>query len=128
MRRDDYDPKLAGKRGTKYIGLWFLDDSPEEIFAEEDFKTMPIAICRQIKVRGEVWGRSSGSLIISTILTVNYMVSKVIEVVEKHASPSLGMWSDSMLGDKVLDTSADGLNVFNSAFAAGDKNPLFPPV
>jgi len=123
--REDYNPKLQGKRGAKYKGIWFLDDNADEPFYEEDYVKLPIGVCRAIKLRGEGYGRASGTLLISTIKSVNYMVGKVIEVLEKQASPALGMWSNAILGDNVLDTSAEGLTVFNPAFAQGGQ-PIFP--
>jgi hypothetical protein len=123
--RDDYNPKLQGKRGAKYKGIWFLDDNADDPFYEEDYVKLPIGVCRAIKIRGEVFGRSSGTMLISTIRSVNYMVGKVIEVMEKQVSPSLGMWGNAILGDNVVDTSAEGLTVFNPAFANGQQNPIF---
>jgi hypothetical protein len=36
------------------------------------------------------------------------------------------MWNNALLGDNVLDTSADGTTVFNPAMAGDGKNPVFP--
>lgn len=124
--RDDFNPRMKGKRGTKYHGTWFSDDSPDKPFYEEDYKTLPIAVCRAIRIRGDVWGRAGGTMLISTIRSVNYMVGKVIEIIEKQASPSLGMYNNALIGDGVLDTSADGISVFNPALASDGKTPLFP--
>ena len=124
--RDNYHPKLKGKRGAKYIGEWFLDQEDNKVFLKEDYKRLPIGVCRAIKVRGEVYGRSSGTLLISSIKSVNYMFSKAVEVIEKMASIPLGVWNSSIFGDSVLDTSADGLTVFNPAVSASGKNPVFP--
>lgn len=124
--RDDFNPRMKGKKGTKYSGVWFSDDFPDAPFFEEDYKTLPIAVCRAIKIRGDVYGRTGGTMIISTIRSVNYMVGKVIEIVEKQASPSLGMWNNALLGDNVLDTSSDGTTVFNPAMAGDGKTPVFP--
>jgi hypothetical protein len=124
--RDDYNPKMKGKRGARYVGVWFADGDESNSFFEEDYKTMPIAVCRAIKLRGQIWGRSSGTLLISTIMSVNYMVGKVIEILEKMASPALAAYNDSLFGDKVIDTSADGMVMLNSAMAGDGKQPLFP--
>lgn len=124
--RDDFNPSLKGKRGTKYRGVWFMDGANDnEVFYEEDFHEKPIAFCRQIKVRGEVYGRSSTTLIISTIRAQNFIVGTVIEILEKMSNPSLGMFNNAIFGDSVLDTSPNGLTVFNSAMM-GTTNPLFP--
>ncbi len=125
--RADFDPKLKGKRGTRYRGVWFMDKQNENtIFYEEDFAEKPIAMARQIKVRGEVYGRSSGTLLISSIRAVNFMVGTVIEILEKMSNPSLGMFNNAIFGDSVLDTSPNGITIFNSALAGNKGTPMFP--
>lgn len=125
--RADFDPKLKGKRGSRYRGVWFMDKENENnIFFEEDFAEKPIAIARQIKVRGEVYGRSSGTLLISSIRAVNFMVGTVIEILEKMSNPSLGLFNNAIFGDSVLDTSPNGVTIFNSALAGNAKTPMFP--
>ena len=126
LPRDNYSKKFKGKRGARYKGVWFLYGEPDKIFYEEDYKTMPIPVCRAIKIRGTVWGRAAGTMLISTIRSVNYIVGKVIEIVEKQAAPPLAMWNNAILGDSVVDTSAEGMVVLNPAMAGDGKNPLFP--
>lgn len=122
--REDFDPKFKGARGTRYRGVWFLDDECE-VFFEESFAERPISMCRQILVRGQVYGRSSGTMLMSTIRSVNFMVGTVIEIIEKMSNPSLGMLNNAIFGDSVLDTSPNGLTIFNQALA-GNNPPLFP--
>lgn len=124
--RDDYDPKFEGTRGTRYRGVWFMDDPKDcKPFFEESFSEKPIPVTRQIKVRGEVWGRSSGTMLLSTIRSVNFMLSCTIEIIEKMGNPALGITSNAIFGDSVLDTSPNGLTVFNSLLANGQA-PTFP--
>lgn len=124
--RQDFNPKLKGKRGTKYRGVWFMEQSKENaIFAEEDFSEKAIAIARMVRVRGDVWGRSSGTMLISTIRAINFITATVIEILEKMANPSLGIFNNAIFGDSVLDSSPNGLTVFNSALSNG-QNPAFP--
>lgn len=126
--RADFDPKLKGKRATRYRGVWFLDQATDNnVFYEEDFAERPVLVARQIKVRGEVYGRSSGTMLISSIRAVNFMVGTVIEILEKMSNPSLGMFNSAIFGDSVLDTSPNGLTIFNNqALPAGAQSPLFP--
>jgi len=124
--RDDYDPKFQGTRGTRYRGVWFLDNkSYNKPFFEESFSEKPIPVTRQILVRGEVWGRSSMTMLLSTIRSVNFMLSVTIEILEKMGNPALGITSNAIFGDGVLDTSPNGLTVFNSVLANG-QTPAFP--
>lgn len=125
--RSDFDPKLKGARGTRYRGVWFMDDSADNgIFFEESFAEKPIAWARQIKVRGEVYGRSTGTLLLSSIRSVNFMVGTVIEILEKMSNPSLGIFNNAIFGDSVLDTSPNGLTVFNGTLAGASQSPMFP--
>lgn len=124
--RADFDPKLKGKRGTRYRGVWFMDgENDNTIFHEEDFAERPVAMCRQVKVRGEVYGRSSGTLLLSSIRAVNFMMGNVIEIIEKMGNPSLGMFNNAIFGDSVLDTSPNGLTIFNSALMGNANMPVF---
>lgn len=124
--RDDFEPHLKGKRGAKYKCSWFMRGDTKKVFYEEEYRKLPIAIARAIKVRGEIWGRSSGTLLINSIKAVNYMFSKTVEVIEKMASPALGIWNNALMGDSVLDTSADGIVVFNQSMQGNAQTPIFP--
>lgn len=128
MPREDFDPKLLGRKGYKWRGVWFMDtgDAANRIFCEESFRERPVNMCRQIKVRGEDYGRSYGTLLLSSISSVNYMVAITQEILEKMANPALGAFGNAVFGDSVLDTSADGLTIFNQQFAANPQLPVFP--
>ena len=81
---------------------------------------------RMIKIRGEDYGRSSGTLLLSSISSVNYMFAITQEILEKMANPALGAFGNAIFGDSVLDTSADGLTIFNQAFQDTKNPPIFP--
>lgn len=123
MPREDYDPRVKGKRGARYKGCWFTDEGK---FHEEDYFTKPIAVARAVKVRGEVWGRAYGTMLLSSIRGVNFIVGRIMEILDKMSEPSLGIFNNALFGDSVLDTSAGGMTVFNSNLAQGSGNPIFP--
>jgi len=125
--REDYHPALKGKRGAKYKGVWFLDDTHDnKTFYEEDFIERPIAVARAIKIRGESYGRAPGTMLNSTIKGVNFMIGTSIEIVERMSKPPLGIYGNALFGDSVLDTSPDGLTVFNQSMQTGSGQPVFP--
>ena len=124
--REDFDPKLQGKRGTRYKGVWYMEDEKGKELLKEDYSTIPVAVARAIKVRGQVWGRSSGTLLISTIKCVNYVVGETVKILEKMEDPSLGVWNNAIFGDSVVDSSPGGLVVFNEGVGNPQKNPVFP--
>lgn len=125
--RTDFDPRLMGKKGTKYRGVWFFIGSkgPQEFFAEEDFAERPIAVARMVKMRNKIYGGCPGTMLLSTIRSANFMMGTTIDITEKMGSPSLGVFSNAIFGDSVLDTSPNGLTVFNSMMA-GSSPPVFP--
>lgn len=128
LPREDFDPKLQGRRGAKWRGVWFMDsgNSSNRIFCEESFRERPVNMTRMIKVRGEDYGRSSGTLLLSSISSNNYMFAITQEILEKMASPALGAYGNAIFGDSVLDTSAEGLTIFNANFAQNANLPVFP--
>ena len=66
-----------------------MKDENGKKLLEEDYPTIPIAVARAIKVRGQVWGRSSGTLLISTIKCVNYVVGETVKILEKMEDPPI---------------------------------------
>lgn len=127
MPRDDFDPKLLGNKGYKWRGVWFMNtgNASNRIFCDESFRERPVNMARMIKVRGEDYGRSSGTMLLSSIGSVNYMFAITQEILEKMANPSLGAYGNALFGDSVLDTSADGLTIFNQSFASNPQSPVF---
>lgn len=124
--RANYSPKFKGKRGTKYKGCWFIGDGNDgRFFFEEDFNKKPISVCRQVRVRGEVWGRSSGTLLLSTISAAQFMLSEGIEIIEKMGQPPLAVNSNAIFGDSVLDTSSNGITVLNPALGSGQEKSIY---
>lgn len=124
LPREDYTPGALGKRGCKYVGYWFEETSKEPFF-EEDYKEMPIPVARAIKIRGEVYGRASGTMLISTIRCINQAVSDCMVTMAKMVKPPIGVLSSALFGDDVIDTSENGLTVFNAAQLNG-QNPIIP--
>jgi hypothetical protein len=126
LPREDFNPKLVGRRGYKYKTFWFLDDMNHcEPFFEGDSKFRPIAVGRQIQIRDEVYGRSSGTMLLSSIRLSNFMRTNVIENVEKMVRPALGIFNDAVFGDSAIDTSSGELVALNGSMGAGG-NPIFP--
>jgi Bacteriophage head to tail connecting protein. len=125
LPREDFEPGKLGAKGCKYIGYWFLEEDRESFFYEEDYKERPIPICRAEKIRGEIYGRGAGTMLLSTIRCVNEIVSNLMVTLEKMENPPIGILHSALLGDDVLDTSPSGLTVFNAALMNGNP-PVFP--
>lgn len=122
--RDDFTPGALGKKGCKYVGYWF-DKSENGFFHTEDYQDMPIPVARAIKIRGEVYGRASGTMLISSIRCINQAVSDCMVAMAKMVRPPIGVFSAALFGDDVIDTSENGLTVFNAAQLNG-TNPIIP--
>ena len=124
LPREDYTPGALGKKGCKYVGYWFEETSKEPFF-EEDYKEMPIPVARAVKIRGEVYGRASGTMLLSTIRCINQAVSDCMVTMAKMVKPPVGILSSALFGDDIIDTSENGLTVFNAAQLNG-QSPIFP--
>lgn len=118
LPREDYTPNALGKKGCRYCGYWF-EESSDKTFYEEDYKELPIAVARAVKIRGEVYGRSSGTLLISSIRCINQAVSETMQAMAKMVRPPIGILNTAVFGDDVVDTSENGLTVFNAGLLAG---------
>lgn len=125
MQREDFDPKLMGKRGKRYMGVTFLDMVKDgKILREESFDDLPIAICRNIKIRNEKYGRSPVTLLIQTISNLNFVSGITYDAADKMVSPALGMFNGALMGDDLLETGADSLTMVNPV-QGGGQNPVF---
>ena len=124
LPRDDYNPRALGKNGCKYVGYWF-EESQNEAFFEEDYKDLPIAVARAIKIRGEVYGRASGSMLISSIRCINQAISDCMVAMGKMVNPPIGVLNSAIFGDDIVDTSENGLTVLNAAMLQGQA-PIIP--
>lgn len=121
---DEFVVGAEGKRGCRYYGYWF-EESEKKFFREENYREMPIAVARAIKLRGEVYGRSSGTMLISTIRCINSAVSIAMQAMGKMVNPPIGILNTALFGDDVVDTSENGLTVFNAAQLQGNS-PITP--
>lgn len=74
---------------------------------------------RAVKIRGEVYGRSAGTMLISTIRCINQAVSDCMVSMAKMLNPPIGILNTALFGDDVVDTSENGLTVLNAAMLAG---------
>lgn len=115
-----------GKVGAKYKGYWFLENSQSKVFKVEYFQKMPINICRAIRVDGQVYGESSGTLMISIIKMLNHIAGKTVDNIEKVNDPPLGVISGALVAGNVINRSASSVTVFNPQANAGNQPPIFP--
>jgi len=126
MPRAEYVKGALGKNGCKYIGYWFTENS-KNFFKTEDYKELPIAVARAIKLRGEIYGRASGTMLISSIRCINEAVAQSMNAMAKMVSPPIGILNTALFGDDVVDTSEDGLTVLNAAKLQGNQ-PIYPMI
>lgn len=126
LPREDYEPSALGKRGCRYVGYWFAQNS-EDFFKVEDYRTLPLAVARAIKLRGEIYGRASGTMLISAIRCVNEAVELSMNAMAKMVNPPIGILNSALFGDDVVDTSENGLTVLNAQKLQG-ANPVIPMI
>lgn len=124
--KDDFDPAKSGSRGSRFKSCWFLDDGEQsKPFLHMDEKDRPISVGRMIRIRGEIYGRSSGTMLISSIRLLDFIMKTAIEAMEKIVRPNVYTYGGAIIGDDVLDLSADGIITVNPNFA-GKGAPVNP--
>lgn len=125
LPNEEYNPEKLGIAGAKYHGVWFLKGAKDKVFYEEDFKERPISFGRPVKVRGEIYGRAYGTMLLSSIRCVNDIVNGLMITLDKMRDPAVGVWGDAVNGDGVIDTSAGSLTTFDPTKLSGNA-PVFP--
>lgn len=122
---EEYNPEKLGVAGAKYHGVWFLENAKDQAFFEEDFKERPISFGRPVKVRGEIYGRAYGTMLLSSIRCVNEIINGLMITLDKMRDPAVGVWGDAINGDGVIDTTAGSLTTFDPTKLNGNT-PIFP--
>ena len=115
-----------GKKGAKFKGYWFLDSSNKKIFKVDYFNTMPIAICRQIRVNNQVYGESAGTLALSSIKMLNHIAGNTVDNIEKTTDAPLGIVSGALVVGNVINRSAGSITEFNAQATSNGQSPIFP--
>lgn len=125
LPNEEYNPEKLGIAGTKYLGFWFLEESKDHVFFEESFKERPISFGRPVKVRGEIYGRAYGTMLLSSIRCTNEIINGLMITLDKLREPALGILGSAVAGDNVLDTSSGSLTTFDATKLNGNQ-PIFP--
>ena len=122
--QSDYAAGAKGKRGAKFIGLWWFEGISKDFQRVDYYAEKPAGVGRMVRVRGEVYGRCSGTMLLSSIGLVNYLMALVTEVAEKMSEPALGSYGNALFGDNAINFSSGEVTTFNGEFAG--KSPIFP--
>lgn len=122
------EPKepVKGKKGV--LGMkWssrHLDMTNRVIMRESGFEELPVAVGRMFKRKGETQGRSCGMIALPAAINLNSLRQDLIEASEKNLKPPLMVLDDGRLGGAVIDTSADGMTVVNTAGRPFGEKPI----
>lgn len=124
------EPKMP-KPGTKgvaamEVGATHIDIKNKLIMREGGFEEMPVRVGRAIKIIGEPYARSEGMTARPDADSLNALTGDVLVATEKQLKPPLAVLDDGRLGGAVVDTSPDGLTVFNTSGRLGAEKPIFP--
>lgn len=121
----DYAVGAKGKNGKQYIGYWFVGDEREPI-ATDYYDEKPIAVCRQIRTRGHVYGKSEISQNIGTLRTINASIYTAILNMKNTAMPPMGIYANSIMNGEEIDNTAGGITIFDSNVLLNGATPVFP--
>jgi hypothetical protein len=124
------EPKtpLKDKRGYHAMP-WrscHVDLTHSTIMREGGFEELPVAVARALKRAGETQGRSFGMVALPAAINLNQISEGVIAAAEKNLEPPLGVLDDGRLGGTVIDKSAGGITVINTAGRPMGEKPIFP--
>lgn len=125
MPNSDFMVGKKGKAGTKYKGVWFLENEGD-IFYEEYFKELPIAMTRDIQASGHIYGLSASAICLSGIKLTNYLTGSTVEAIDKMHMPTMGTFDHRL---DAIDMSGGNIVVLPPSASnapTGGTPPLFP--
>ena len=123
--KDDVGNLKRGRAGMA-IRTVHIVISEEARLREGGYEEMPVQVGRLFKQLNEPLGRSCGMLALPDAQSLNTLTEGVLVATEKSLDPPLGVLDDGRLGGGVIDTSAQAINVFNTAGKIGNEKPIFP--
>lgn len=121
----EYEKGKEGKIGKQYVGYWYIDAEQDPILTEY-YDEKPIAVARQIKIRGQIYGRSEISQNIGTLKTINASIFTAILNMKNTALPPMGIYSNSIMNGAEVDNTAGGITVFDTDVMLNGAQPIFP--
>lgn len=121
----DFVKGASGKNGKQYVGYWYIGSDNQPI-ATEYYDEKPIAVARQIKTRGQIYGKSEISQNIGTLKTINASIFTAILNMKNTALPPMGVYSNSIMNGEEIDNTAGGLTVFDTNVMLNGATPIFP--
>ena len=121
----DFVKGASGKNGKQYIGYWYVGSDTKPVLIEY-YDEKPIAVARQIKIRGQVYGKSEISQNIGTLKTINASIFTAILNMKNTALPPMGVYSNSIMNGEEIDNTAGGLTVFDTNVMLNGATPIFP--
>ena len=126
LPNNSYVMGKRGKNGARYKGYWFIENSQSKVFKVDYYKKLPIAMCRAIRANNQIYGESAGTLSISIIKMLNYILGNTVDNIEKTTDPALGIISGALVAGNVINRSANAVNTFNAQAVANGQTPIFP--
>ena len=107
-------------------GTCHIDIKNKHVMREGGYEEMPVSVVRMIKILGEAYARSPAMSAMGNTNSLESINEGVLLATEKQLSPPIVVLDDGRLGGAVVDTSADGITVFNTSGRLGAEKPIFP--
>lgn len=123
--REEVELGLEGSLSMPFSSTHIEKDN-QHVLREGGFEEFPVSMGRFRKLNYEKYGRSMAMDALPDIREINALKEAVIVATEKMLDPPLGLLSDGMLGNGVVDTSAGALTVFDAQGNTGNTPPVFP--
>lgn len=124
------EPKKADKsrkgRAAMKTRTVHLDKTNKFFMRESGFREAPVAVGRMFKTKGEPYGRSSGTMTLPDMISLNVLSEAILVATGKKLDPPLAVMDNGRLGGGVINTSEGAINVFNSSGRIDSSPPVFP--
>lgn len=119
----DYMRGKKGRMGMKCRTV-HIDIKNKRIMRESGYQEMPVFVARFIKMVGEPYGRPAAGAALADANSLDALCEGVIIATEKQLAPPLLVMDASRLGGGVVDTSPDGISVYDSAGRISNEKPI----
>jgi hypothetical protein len=90
------------------------------------YHELPVFVSRFFKVIGEPYAYSPGMMAVPACANLNALRGDMLLASEKNLKPPLVVLDDGRLGGGVVDTSPNGMSVFNSSGRISNEKPVYP--
>lgn len=103
-----------------------IDLERKFVMRDSGYHELPVFVSRFFKVVGEPYAYSPAMTALPATANLNALREDLLVAREKNLKPPLIVMDDGRLGGGVVDTSPDGMTVFNASGRIAGEKPVYP--